>query len=148
MLQAKPVPFAGPLAVPDVHLAVIFSVLYRSTTCLLSAADAKSHLQVRLLIGLLRKVTGVTVAAFFRSDKVRPRLDSVCVAIICWQAWPLRQWSSCLVSSVCAAQQRRLCSAYTALLQVGAIRYSGKQAEMPWHQSGGFGHDIRMWRMR
>eukprot|EP00891_Asterochloris_glomerata_P006931 jgi/Astpho2/6931/Aster-01796 len=62
--------------------------------------NARDEPEVRLLIGLLRKVTGVTVAAFFRSDKV------------------------------------------------GAIRYSGKQAEMPWHQSGGFGHDIRMWRMR
>ena len=43
---------------------------------------------------------------------------------------------------------RRPSSACIAPLQVGAIRYSGKQAEMPWHQSGGFGHDIRMWRMR
>ena len=104
---------------------------------------------MRLLIGLLRKVTGVTVAAFFRSDKVRPSLARLCcVVTVCWQVWTFAQDAQALSASACAAQQRRPSSACIAPLQVGAIRYSGKQAEMPWHQSGGFGHDIRMWRMR
>lgn len=56
--------------------------------------------EVRYLIGLIREVTGVTIAAFFRSESV------------------------------------------------GTVRYSGKRAEMPWHDSRGFGHDIRKLRMR
>ena len=55
-------------------------------------------LQVRFLIGLIRKVTGVTIAAFFGDGS---------------------------------------CSTY-----------SGSKIAMPWHNSGGFAHNFRKYRMR
>ena len=51
-----------------------------------------------MLIGLIRKVTGVTISAFFK--------------------------------------------------QKSGYRYSGRKMEMPWHSNEGFGHKIRMYRMR
>lgn len=59
---------------------------------------AKDEAQVRMLIGLIRKVTGVTISAFFK--------------------------------------------------QQGGYKYSGRKMEMPWHSNSGFGHQIRMYRMR
>ena len=56
-------------------------------------------LQVRFLIGLIRKVTGVTIAAFFEGKE-------------------------------------------------GDSGYSGRKIAMPWHSKSGFGHTIRMYRMR
>lgn len=51
-----------------------------------------------MLIGLIRKVTGVTISAFFK--------------------------------------------------QKSGYKYSGQKMEMPWHSNSGFGHKIRMYRMR
>lgn len=86
---------------PQEACAVLFpdspSVMYKESN---EHVVYKQHagLQVRFLIGLIRKVTGVTIAAFF-GDGSRST-------------------------------------------------YSGSKIAMPWHNSGGFAHNFRKYRMR